>query len=125
MKVLLDTSVWIRHFRESNSGVVDLLEQQQAVSHMFVVGELACGSLKKRIETLIDLQALPLLPIVSTEEVMHMIESRQLYSRGIGLVDAQLIASVLLTPDSSLWTVDERLERVASDLGISYRSTDS
>lgn len=120
MSVLLDTSVWIRHFKTSNLRVVQLLESESVVSHEFVVAEIACGSLKSREETLGYLKELIALPTVSTPEVLQFIETKKLYSRGIGLIDAHLLASTLIVPDTQLWTADKRLENIARELGIVY-----
>lgn len=120
MSVLLDTSIWIRHFKTSNLRVVQLLESESVVSHEFVVAEMACGSLKSREETLGYLKELITLPTVSTQEVLLLIETKKLYSRGIGLIDAQLLASTLIVPDTQLWTADKRLENIAHELGIAY-----
>jgi len=120
VSVLLDTSVWIRHFKTSNLRVVQLLESESVVSHEFVVAEIACVSLKSREETLGYLKELIALPAVSTQEVMLLIESKRLYSRGIGLVDAHLLASTLIVPDTQIWTADKRLESIAREMGIAY-----
>lgn len=120
MSVLLDTSIWIRHFRTSNLRVVQLLESESVVSHEFVVAEIACGSLKSREETIGYLKELIALPMVSTREVLQFIETKKLYSRGIGLIDAHLLASTLIVPDTQLWTADKRLENIARELGIVY-----
>ena len=120
MNVLFDTSVWIQHFRESNNEVVRLLNDELVVSHEYVVAELACGSPKSREDTIGYLKALVTLPTVPITEAMILIESRALFSRGIGLVDVQLLASTLITPDTQLWTRDNRLHDVAAELGIAY-----
>ena len=120
MDVLLDTSVWIRHFRESSDEVVRLLNDELVVSHEYVIAKLACGSLKSREDTIGYLNALVTLPTVSINELMILIESRALFSRGIGLVDVQLLASTLISPDTKLWTWDNRLHDVAAELGIAY-----
>lgn len=125
MSVLLDTSVWIRHFRRSNPSVVELLESELVVSHEFVVAELACGSLKSRSETIGYLNELVALPTVFPREVLLLIETKQLYSRGIGLIDVHLLASTLITPGTYLWTADKRLQKIASELGISYSANKS
>lgn len=122
MNVLLDTSVWIKHFRASNTNVARLLKAELVVSHDYVVVELACGSLKAREETIGYLKELVTLPTVFAGEVLTLIESHSLYSRGIGLVDAQLLASTLVTPDTQLWTADKRLQEIALELGISYKA---
>ena len=120
MNVLLDTSVWIRHFKTSNLRVVQLLESESVVSHEFVVAEMACGSLKAREETLGYLKELIALPTVSTQEVLLLIETKKLYSRGIGFIDAHLLASTLIMADTQIWTADKRLENIAQELGIAY-----
>lgn len=125
MSVLLDTSVWIRHFRQSNDEVVRLLEEQLVVTHPFVVAEIACGSLKKRSDALSYLKALPASPIVTIDEVLTFIESRELFSKSVGFVDVQLLASVLISDDVSLWTTDNRLEAIAIELGISHPAMSS
>lgn len=122
MNVLLDTSVWIRHFKEASDEVVRLLNDELVVSHEYVVAELACGSLKSREDTIGYLSALVTLPTVSITEAMILIETRALFSRGIGLVDVQLLASTLISPDTKLWTWDNRLQDIAAELGIAYTS---
>lgn len=124
MSVLLDTTVWIRHFKQSNPRVVQLLESELVVSHEFVVAELACGSLKSREEILGYLKELVALQTVFTREVLLLIESKVLYSRGIGLIDAHLLASTLITPDTQLWTADKRLQKIAGELGIAYSTNE-
>jgi len=123
VNVLLDTSVWIQHFRESSDEVVRLLNDELVVSHEYVVAELACGSLKSREDTIDYLNALVTLPTVSITEAMILIETRALFSRGIGLVDVQLLASTLISPDTHLWTWDNRLHDIAAELGIAYSRT--
>jgi len=122
LNVLLDTSVWIQHFRESSDEVVRLLSDELVVSHEYVVAELACGSLKSRKDTIGYLNALVTLPTVSISEAMILIETHALFSRGIGIVDVQLLASTLISPDTKLWTWDNRLQDVAAELGIAYTS---
>ena len=122
MNVLLDTSIWINHFKTSNPQVVQLLESELVVTHEFVVAEIACGSLKSREETIGYLKELNSLPTVFTQEVLLLIESRKLYSRGIGLIDAHLLASTLIVPDTQLWTDDKRLQNIATELDIGYCS---
>ena len=97
-----------------------MLNDELVVSHEYVVAELACGSLKSREDTIGYLNALVTLPTVSINEAMILIETRALFSRGIGLVDVQLLASTLISPDTQLWTRDNRLHDVATELGIAY-----
>ena len=94
------------------------LNKRSIVIHPYIVAELALGSLRDRARTLAWLDSLPRLRVAQTAEVRQMIEMRSLYSRGIGLTDAHLIASILIYPSTLLWTLDKRLSNVASELGI-------
>ena len=117
--VLVDTSVWVVHLRNGNSGLETLLHEGHVVCHPFVVGELACGNLKNRAEILSLLQALPVATQVEHEEVMKFIEDHTLIGKGLGYIDIHLIASAIL-PDIPLWTVDKKLNEISSKLGIGY-----
>lgn len=117
--ILVDTSVWVHHLRRGDARLRSLLIDGQVLCHPFIVGEIACGALRNRSEILALLPALPLVPMAEHEEVLRLIESRSLHGRGIGWIDAHLIASALLSR-SPLWTFDRKLGAVASSLGVSY-----
>jgi len=114
---LLDTSIWIDHLRSVQPAVARLLEEGQVLGHPWVSGELALGSLSRRSEILSLMHNLPLATVASAVEVSAFIEDRRLYGRGIGYVDAQLLASTMITPDARLWTRDQRLAAAAAELG--------
>ena len=116
--ILADTTVWVDHFRAANDKLRELLENERIVMHPFIVAELALGSLKQRTVQLKALDDLPAVPVARLDEVRRMIEARSLYSRGIGLIDAHLIASCLIDPPTLLWTADKRLAVIAKTLGI-------
>lgn len=121
--ILADTSIWIDHLRSGNKELSKLLNQGQVVIHPFIIAELALGlldkpSLKRRAQTLALLDLLPKVQVAQLSEVRLMIEARRLYSLGIGLTDAHLIASVFLNPSTLLWTRDKRLRKAAEGLGI-------
>lgn len=116
--ILADTSVWVDHFRSGSAELQRQLANRRIVMHPFVVAELALGSLRDRIRTLAYLDLLPRVPVAQLSEVRQMIEGRHLYSQGIGLTDAHLIASIFLHPPTLLWTRDKRLRTVAEALGI-------
>lgn len=86
--------------------------------HPFVIAELALGSLRQRNKTLALLDLLPQLRVAQTSEVRRLIENHHLYGQGLGLVDTHLIASVLLTPGTLLWTGDKPLRKAAIAMGI-------
>jgi predicted nucleic acid-binding protein len=116
--ILADTTVWIDHFRSENKEMRRLLDGRAVAIHPFIVAELALGSLRGRAKTLAWLDFLPHVRVAQIAEVRRMIEMRCLYSRGIGLTDAHLIASCLIDPPTLLWTKDQRLSIVAESLGI-------
>ena len=116
--ILADTSVWIDFFRAGNKKLQKALGQGQIVIHPWVIAELSLGSLKERAKTLATLDLLPQVPVAQMSELRHMIEARRLYSLGIGLTDAHLIASAFLDRTTLLWTRDKRLRSAAEALGI-------
>jgi predicted nucleic acid-binding protein len=114
---LVDTSVWVEHFRGGRLELADRLSNGLVLMHPSVSGELACGNLKDRAAVLADLNALPLVQVATDAEVLHLIEQRKLWGRGLGWVDAHLLASALLSR-CRFWTLDKALERAAGDLGL-------
>jgi predicted nucleic acid-binding protein len=115
--ILVDTSVWIAHFRIGGSNLGDTLSQALVMVHPFVLGELACGNLKHRAQILSDLQALPSALAATHDEVVRLVEVRKLWGLGIGWIDAHLLASALLS-NCRLWTLDGRLIRAATAAGV-------
>jgi predicted nucleic acid-binding protein len=116
--ILADTSVWIDHFRSPDPELQRRLSNDEIVMHPFVVAELALGPLPNRRRILAHLDHLPRLRTVQQDEVRQMIEARSLHNRGIGLIDAHLIASVLISAGTQLWTRDTSLRRIVKSLGI-------
>jgi predicted nucleic acid-binding protein len=116
--ILADTSIWIDHFRSGNKELRKRLNEGQIVIHPAIIAELALGSLRERAKTLALLDLLPHVRVAQLGEVRRMIEARRLYNLGIGLTDAQLIASVFINPSTLLWTRDKRLRNAAEGLGI-------
>lgn len=121
MSVLIDTSVWVDHFRRRNETLVKLIVQDEGLSHPMVLGELACGTPPTpRNKTLGDIGLLQPARLAGWEEVMSFIEREQLYGLGCGLVDVALLASTLLTPDARLWTLDKRLVELAVKFDVAF-----
>jgi predicted nucleic acid-binding protein len=116
--ILADTSVWVDHLRNRNPEMERCLGLGQVAMHPFIVAEISLGSLRNRKQRLEDMEALLEVKVAQLSEVRHMIEAHALYSKGIGLTDAHLIASCLLTPGTQLWTKDAAMEKVAKALGI-------
>jgi predicted nucleic acid-binding protein len=116
--ILADTSVWIDHLRSGIREMRQHLSRGQIVIHPFIIAELALGSLRDRVKTLALLDLLPHLRMAQLDEVRALIETRRLHGFGIGLIDAHLIASILINPPTLLWTRDKRLRRVTERLGI-------
>jgi predicted nucleic acid-binding protein len=122
--VLVDSSVWVAHFRKSNNLLQSLLATDQVLSHPLIVLELACGTPPApRERTLGDLKKLQQSVVATTDETLALIEREQLQDLGCGAVDVSLLASVLLTPDTLLWTVDKNLDALSARLGVAFRSS--
>ncbi len=116
--ILVDTSAWIDHLRVGDEELARRLDSIQVLSHPFVVGELACGNLHNRNEVLTLLGNLPQVTVATDAEVLFFIEQHRLMGRGIGYIDAHLLAAVSLTSPAWLWTRDKRLGSVAAELGL-------
>ena len=116
--ILVDTSIWVDHLRSGVQQLTAALQESAVLIHPWVIGELACGNLRDRSRVLELLQGLPAARVASPAEVLILIEQHQLMGRGIGFVDAQLLASAKLT-HCTLWTQDRRLADLAQILGIS------
>lgn len=118
--VLVDTSVWVDHFRQNNSALIGLLTLDLVMVHPLVIGEIACGTPPNRVQTLADLHGLQPVQQASLQEVMQFIEREHLFGLGCGLIDLLLLASTLLTPNAKLWTLDKRLRQLAERFGVAY-----
>jgi len=116
--ILVDTSVWIDHFRRPDPQLLDLLTHDAVWAHPMVIGEIAAGSMAKRKEILAMLKGLWQLEIAYDQEVLDFIEQHGLFGIGIGYIDAHLLASLRLTPRTKLWTRDKRLAAAARRLGL-------
>jgi predicted nucleic acid-binding protein len=116
--ILADTTIWIDHLRSQNAPMQKLLDGGQILMHPFIVAELALGSLRDRTKTLAALDRLLEVKLAQLSDVRQMIEIRRLFAKGIGLTDAHLLASCLITPGTKLWTRDAALRGVAQALGI-------
>lgn len=114
---LADTSVWVDHFRRGNARLAQLLLDGEILSHPFVTGEIACGSLSKRSEVLSLLETLPKVAMAQHEEVLSLVATRKIHGRGLGWIDMHLLAAAVLSA-TPLWTLDKSLARAADELGV-------
>ncbi len=115
--ILVDTSVWVDHFRAADARLTDLLLDGEVLCHAFVVGELACGNLRRRAEVLALLAALPQILAMSGEDVVRFVDEHRLIGRGLGWVDVHLLASAYASRER-LWTRDRRLREAAQRLDV-------
>ena len=117
--VLVDTSLWVEHLRHGHGELTSLLLTGEVVCHRFVIGELACGVIRNRNEVLSLLRSLPSAVEADHDEVMDFLERNHLMGKGLGLIDIHLMASAFLS-GMPLWTLDNKLRRESSRLGIAY-----
>jgi predicted nucleic acid-binding protein len=117
--VLVDSSVWIDHFRKANAALVALLDSRLVSTHPFVVGELALGHQKQQRLIIQALGRLKQLPAALDTEVLTFIESAKLAGSGICHVDAHLLVSAKLAREK-IWTRDKRLLKQLARLDLRY-----
>ena len=120
MTILADTSIWIDHFRKNRALLPEWLAKGRILMHPCVYGELSCGSMSQRSQILSDLSKLPHAKVALDYEVLQLLETRKLWSRGLGWIEVHLLASAQLSK-ASLWTLDKRLIKAATELGIQLR----
>ena len=122
MSVIVDTSVWVDHFRHNSRALVDLMLQDSVLVHPMVIVEIACGTPPSpRSQTLENLALLQLCKQATLQEVLALVERERLYGLGCGLVDMCLLASTLITPAAALWTLDKRLAGLAQRFGVAHK----
>ena len=117
VELLVDTSVWVDHLRKNDPLLAKALADHRVTMHSHILGEIALGSLKNRRTVLSLLENLPRAPTATDREVQILIE-RRLFGRGIGYVDAHLLAAASLARGLAIWTRDKRLMGVAGDLDL-------
>lgn len=118
--VLVDTSIWVAHLRKGNRQLEQLLMDAEVICHPFIIGELACGTIKNRYEILSLLRSLPSAPVLEFDELMFFIDENQMMGIGIGFVDVHLLASARIA-GISLWTTDKKLKSAAIKLSLIYK----
>lgn len=124
MTVLVDTSIWVDHFRRPNAVLAELMVLDQVLTHPLVVGELACGTPPEpRLRTLGDMALLLPADQAAPAEVRDFIEREALFGLGCGLIDLTLLASTLITSSAQLWTLDHRLASLAARFGVCFASS--
>lgn len=120
--ILVDTSVWVEHLRSGSAVLSTALEEGQVLTHSMIRGELALGTIAPRHALLASLAALPHAARATDEEVLVLIDGMELHGRGLGLVDAHLLAACLLTPGIRVWTKDQRLHAAAAEFGVVWEA---
>ncbi|MFN3465255.1 MAG: type II toxin-antitoxin system VapC family toxin [Terricaulis sp.] len=117
--ILVDTSIWIDHFRAADAQLVALLSRNEVITHPFVVGEIALGSVARRADVLRYLNNLQRAIVATHDEVMTFIDRHKLANSGVGYVDVNLLAAAALTPGAALWSRDKTLSAAAKRCGVS------
>lgn len=117
--VLVDTSIWVEHLRNGHDRLIELLDEGRVLIHPFVIGELACGNIRNRVEILALLHALPMSTVADIEEIIVFIDTNRLMGKGLGYVDVNMLASAILS-NVCLWTRDKPLADAAAGMGIGF-----
>jgi len=121
MNILVDSSVWVGHFKQRNEHLVGLLEQGMVLCHPYVVAEIACGTPPGRKVIISMLAEMESAPVATQNELLTLLNTRQLFGRGCGFVDISLLASALISEKILIWTVDRRFELLANELARAYQ----
>ena len=116
--ILADTSVWVDHLRKGNERLADFLNEGVVLCHPFIIGELACGTLKNRNKILGMLASIPSIPVAEHDEVFGFISRHKIQGKGVGWIDAHLLASTYLAK-CRIWTLDKSLMKIAKSLKVS------
>jgi len=122
--VLVDTSIWIDYLRSKEERLINLLEQGQVSIHPMVIGELACGYLHNRQQLLSLLKNLSYVKEATHNEALYCLEENKLMGKGIGFIDLHLLASTLMTSNTTFWTRDRRLYNLAELMGVCWKNAD-
>jgi predicted nucleic acid-binding protein len=115
--ILVDTSIWIDYLRRGDRRLAALLDEDRVATHPLVIGELALGNLSNRDVVLANFQSLPHTYEATYDEVRSLVDARRLWGKGIGWIDAHLLASAMLSR-CKLWSADKALQNVAELLGV-------
>lgn len=118
--ILVDTSVWVNHFRRSDAELARMLVEEEVAVHPFVIGEIAAGNLKHRTEVLDSFALLPRVAVVEENEVHHLLDSRRLWGAGLGWVDLHILAAAKLS-GCRIHTADRAMNEIAVRLDVAYR----
>ncbi|NJR72158.1 MAG: PIN domain nuclease [Gammaproteobacteria bacterium] len=122
MAILVDTSIWINHFRQHDETLESLLQSDLALTHPMIIAEIACGTPPKpRLQTLSYLGLLQQVNIATMPEILTFVEREKLYGLGCGAIDIMLLASTLITPGATLWSADKRLAKLADRFKVGHQ----
>ena len=118
--ILADTSVWVDHLRGGDALFERALVAGSILIHPYVIGEIALGHLRRRKLILDGMSELPMATVAADEEVLNLIDREKLFGRGVGYIDAHLLAAARLSGNAALWTRDRQLREVAQALGLAH-----
>lgn len=120
MNVLVDSSVWVGHFKQRNEHLVTLLEADWVVCHPYIVAEVACGTPPNRKAIISMLSELETTPVATQDELLALVDAQQLYGRGCGFVDLSLLASACLSETTLIWSFDKQFQQLAARANRAY-----
>jgi hypothetical protein len=123
--LLVDTPVWVPHFRHGTAGLETRLEEAQVVWHPFLIGKIACGDLKNRVKYYLSCRLAPWPSRQIMRRYCSLSKPIDLFmGQGLGCVDMHLPISAALS-DVPLWTFERKLNKTASMLGLDHLSAGS
>ena len=118
--IVVDTNILIAHFKASDPLFALQTRRGRIRVHPLVIGEFAMGRVANRVAILSLLKEARKPSVASDAQVLELIERDEMFVKGIGFIDAHLVAATRLTPEATLWTRDKRLLREARRLSIAF-----
>lgn len=118
--ILADTDIWCNYFSQGNPHLAQLIEHDLIAIHPLIIGELAVGNLIERQQTIQDLRAFQTIKPASDDEALLLIQHHKLWTKGLQWNDLIILASVITTPGTLLWTQNRRLSEIAQQFSVSY-----
>lgn len=116
--IILDTSIWVEHFRRGDPRLANLIENDEIVLHPYVHGELLLGGIAANRSASAELQIMPVAPVASANEAAAFIAWAKLAGTGVGYVDAHILMSARLLPNGKVMTLDKDLRAQAEKLDL-------
>ena len=119
--MIVDTCVWVDHFRREVAVLSRLCRERRAPVHHDVFGEVMLGCGEERDEIVEEIRLLPPIDRPGIKDIEEAINRHGIACKRIGWVDAVLLCTAVIDDRCpTLLTFDKRLMREAIRLGVAF-----